>query len=125
MVVTPETALLPLNGEQLLTAELSGREIGDATWSVSDTTVVRLESDGLLHARGLGTAIVQVSAGEGSASATVVVREGFVGVTAGDKFTCGTTESGATGCWGGDFYGQQASGRSPAAAISGRAYEVR
>jgi alpha-tubulin suppressor-like RCC1 family protein len=77
-------------------------------WSSSDSSVVRISSDGLASGVSEGIASITVTHGELSANAVVdvFILPDLVSVTAGASHTCGLTSDGAAWCWGSDEFGQ-------------------
>jgi alpha-tubulin suppressor-like RCC1 family protein len=77
-------------------------------WSSSDSSVVRISSDGLARGVSEGIASITVTHGELSANAVVnvFILPDLVSVTAGASHTCGLTGEGAAWCWGSDEFGQ-------------------
>ncbi len=77
-------------------------------WASSDSSVVRISSNGLASGVSEGIASITVTHGELSANAVVnvFILSELVSVTAGASHTCGLTSAGAAWCWGSDEFGQ-------------------
>ena len=105
--VVPASATLVPGGSFPLAAlalDPSGAPVGPktATWSGTDTTVVRVSPEGAV---GAGTRL------DAAATPVGVVGGGrFATVSAGDAFTCGLTAAGAPFCWGNGAYGRLGEG---------------
>jgi alpha-tubulin suppressor-like RCC1 family protein len=80
---------------------LTGRP---ATWSTSNAAIATVSTDGLVTARGSGTAIITVTVEEKTAAATVVtlpvIAVAPVSLAAGSVHTCALSTAGAAYCWG-------------------------
>ncbi|HEY2824083.1 MAG TPA: Ig-like domain-containing protein [Gemmatimonadales bacterium] len=86
----------------------SGQLIPDVAvaWSSRDSTIVSVDSNGVLrgHAFGSATITATVNGISGSAVASVVLR--WSAISAGGTYTCGITVTGVGYCWGSNATGQ-------------------
>jgi len=99
-------------------------------WSSSDTTVVRIDPDGMLTAVAPGSAVI-VARREAHADTTAVTvaRVTLADVSVGSEFTCGLSPAGRAWCWGFASSGQLGLGtirrtQTPAAVVGGLTFDV-
>ena len=134
-LVLGDTATFTVN-----VVDAKGQQVASAAieWSVSDTTVLRVDEAGLVRAVEPGTASVVAAAGalSGSAEVTVHLRQvplppgvEFVAVSVGYSHACALTDGGQAYCWGSNESGQLGTGdytqrETPAPVVGGRTFTL-
>jgi hypothetical protein len=100
--VTPATATLAWGDTLRVSADAlgAGPSVGGVRWSSSDTTVARVDSAGLVTARGGGTARLTARAGDRVGTSDVTVEARFTALSTGHEQTCGVVPNGTLLCWG-------------------------
>jgi alpha-tubulin suppressor-like RCC1 family protein len=117
IALTPATATLTVGAIQQLVATLrdsaGGALAGRAVaYSTSEDRVATVAPDGRVTAVGAGTAtITATSEGKiGTAVVTVIAPLRLTSVSVGEGHACGLISTGASYCWGANFWGQLGEG---------------
>jgi hypothetical protein len=134
-LVLGDTATFTVNVVNAKGQQVAGAAI---EWSVSDTTVLRVDEAGLVRAVGSGTASVVAAAGGATGSVEVTVRlrqvplpagVTFVAVSVGYTHACALTDGGQAYCWGSNESGQLGTGdlvgrQTPAPVVGGHTFTM-
>src|SRR5690554_5573312 len=79
-----------------MSQEVSGVSV---TWSVADTSVATVDTNGLVTAVAIGSTEVTASAAGTSASSSIEVLR-WAQISVGNQFSCGVLSNGDAYCWG-------------------------
>ena len=78
LTVTPEKAMLKVNGIAQLTTEVIPAGAADVTWTSSNENVATVDSNGVVTGHAAGKATITASAGEFTATAEITVASVFI-----------------------------------------------
>lgn len=130
--VNPDSAVFTSLGDTVrftaAAVDSAGNRVPDATfgWTIDDTSVARVDDDGLAAAVGNGTARITASWEGTVGAARAHVRVGWASITAGSDHSCALTTAGEAWCWGRNGDGQLGDGTTvPRSAPTRVAVDVR